>query len=809
MSVLKTLLGEARAKATPFQPTTEIPESDVQAAIQSVYDDAVIDAFTQSGSGAVTRTYLAKVRETCVTPQDFGAVGDGSTDDTVAIQAALTASRRVYFPPATYKITNTLTLTDNTCVYGDGWASKIQQYTRERNVFVAGSFCEIRGLHLIGDNGATGVDFTKNNAIYASEETVVRVDGCYIEKFEGCGVQLRSCKNVAITNNVFFANPWGNFASSGDIVTYSGSAGGRHLIEGNYCLSNNSQGIYLDALGYDADIICSNNQVITLDPATCVEGGAWSEVASGGVRRHGIVCGYNTSSVDGPRAVVSGNICRNTLWTGIYKHGESAGPVLITGNVCTKNGYAMPNSLSGGIYADISGHEIISDNIIDDFQNTGSGTGGITLNSVTANTEPALVANNLIMDSLGYGINITTYVALVDVRDNTITGSANIDIFVNQSAADTAVGGHRIRGNRILRTSQPIKSVRIDQQASTRICRVHDNDITGSDGTASSASNNGISFLGATGLVQVTNNRISNFYNGIYCEAYHAGRDFSSIYAGNVIESCTNGIAVSGTTAGVTVPLVDNVFISVTNRTSTASGLGGSAVGRFCTKRGLNLIGESAAIPAAGSWAVGDLVVNTSPSATAPFGWHRLTTGTGNVLNTDWQAIGGPAFSTSLVPTTSDGAALGTTALQWSDLYGATGFVWNISNGDAVVTHSTGVFTVSTGDWRVTTAGTNSASVVTVGGTQTLSSKTLSGDTPITGVATVASATATPAGGSTSARLLFGTTAGFGVYYGSGVPTVSAAQGSLYMRSDGSSTSTRMYVNTDGGTTWTNVTTAA
>jgi len=79
----------------------------------------------------------------------------------------------------------------------------------------------------------------------------------------------------------------------------------------------------------------------------------------------------------------------------------------------------------------------------------------------------------------------------------------------------------------------------------------------------------------------------------------------------------------------------------------------------------------------------------------------------------------------------------------------------------------------------------------------------------LTGVPTVCSATATPAGGSTSARLLFGTTSGFGIYYGSGAPTVSAAQGSIYLRSDGSSTSTRMYINTNGSTTWTNVTTAA
>lgn len=64
----------------------------------------------------------------------------------------------------------------------------------------------------------------------------------------------------------------------------------------------------------------------------------------------------------------------------------------------------------------------------------------------------------------------------------------------------------------------------------------------------------------------------------------------------------------------------------------------------------------------------------------------------------------------------------------------------------------------------------------------------------------------TPAGGGQAIQIA--TTSGFGIYWGSGVPSAAAAQGSLYMRTDGSSSSTRMYVNTDGGTTWTAVTTA-
>jgi hypothetical protein len=69
--------------------------------------------------------------------------------------------------------------------------------------------------------------------------------------------------------------------------------------------------------------------------------------------------------------------------------------------------------------------------------------------------------------------------------------------------------------------------------------------------------------------------------------------------------------------------------------------------------------------------------------------------------------------------------------------------------------------------------------------------------------------TAIPAGGTAGAGLKLSSTTNFGVFFGSGAPTLAAAKGSLYMRSDGSTTNDRMYVNTDGSTTWTAVTTAA
>src|SRR5215470_1376010 len=76
-------------------------------------------------------------------------------------------------------------------------------------------------------------------------------------------------------------------------------------------------------------------------------------------------------------------------------------------------------------------------------------------------------------------------------------------------------------------------------------------------------------------------------------------------------------------------------------------------------------------------------------------------------------------------------------------------------------------------------------------------------------VVTLGSSSGIPAGGANSFGYKFTSAANFGIFFGSGAPTLSAAQGSLYIRSDGSATNNRAYINADGGTTWTALTTAA
>jgi len=106
------------------QPATIYVGSDYSIEVQNknqamVYEaptatgrvSAVIVTYTRSGTGAVSRTLQSRL-EDAVFIKDFGAVGDGTTDDTAAIQAALdyvtTNDAELIFTDGNYSITSGL-----------------------------------------------------------------------------------------------------------------------------------------------------------------------------------------------------------------------------------------------------------------------------------------------------------------------------------------------------------------------------------------------------------------------------------------------------------------------------------------------------------------------------------------------------------------------------------------------------------------------------------------------------------------------------------------------------------------------------
>jgi hypothetical protein len=73
-----------------------------------------------------------------VNVKDFGAVGDGVTDDTAAIQSAINSGygKAVYIPAGTYLVTSTINISgSNITIYGDGYNSIINRTGNYGNTF--------------------------------------------------------------------------------------------------------------------------------------------------------------------------------------------------------------------------------------------------------------------------------------------------------------------------------------------------------------------------------------------------------------------------------------------------------------------------------------------------------------------------------------------------------------------------------------------------------------------------------------------------------------------------------------------------
>ena len=109
---------------------SSITQTQVASAVAAAYAagstaDAV--TFLQEGTGATSRSVQAKLRES-VSVMDFGAVGDGVTDDSAAIQAAIDAvgaGGRVFFPAGTYGISSPINMKTQRNLVGVGASGSI------------------------------------------------------------------------------------------------------------------------------------------------------------------------------------------------------------------------------------------------------------------------------------------------------------------------------------------------------------------------------------------------------------------------------------------------------------------------------------------------------------------------------------------------------------------------------------------------------------------------------------------------------------------------------------------------------------
>jgi hypothetical protein len=259
--------------------------------------------YTAPGAGAVARTQASKNQDT-VSVKDYGACGDGTCDDTVAIQATINAVEAggvagggtVYVPAGRYKVSSSLNITTGVILRGSASGGAVYAVT----IFAAtgsGSYplisvsngtspatVRVQDVELNGNGSGTGflctgcygagVDhvYVTNFAInvdfeiYAgwSEEMYVThsqitqgitgnikigvgTSGVHILNNAidqgGFGVYVAdAAKNIDIQNNDFSGYQYGYLPGTGDHPVAVATSGGQHIYVHQNNFENNSGG---------------------------------------------------------------------------------------------------------------------------------------------------------------------------------------------------------------------------------------------------------------------------------------------------------------------------------------------------------------------------------------------------------------------------------------------------------------------------------------------------------------------------------------------------------------------------------------
>ena len=248
----------------------------------------------QSGASAVIRTVAAKLND-IVSVKDFGAVGNGVTDDTVAIQAAINAclGKTIYFPSGRYNITSALVATPSTAVnfIGDSKntslivtaldinileinasTSDLYYFTAENLGFYNGSGGStnsgilLTGVHGVRRSAINNCHFAGTfHGITISSTTItdwLQINGNFFNNYglNYCRFGVYSTGGTlgqfTITNNMFL-NPQISFSAG---ISLTGAFGDFAITGNNF--DGGNQGIHLDGTGaaYASNFVITGNK---------------------------------------------------------------------------------------------------------------------------------------------------------------------------------------------------------------------------------------------------------------------------------------------------------------------------------------------------------------------------------------------------------------------------------------------------------------------------------------------------------------------------------------------------------------------
>jgi parallel beta-helix repeat protein len=293
-----------------------------------------------------------------VSVTQYGATGDGTTNDTAAVQAAINGSLNVYFPPGTYSC-GQLTLRSNLNLVGAGQGVAILRHRSGTNAF--GLFgTGVLGVRISGltlDGNSAGNTTGGMGVRLEGVSSHIRIEDCRVTDWRFDGIASVSTGSyLDVVNCRIESNLRDGVSTTG---TLSASVQGCRII-GNgrfgvvfgagshYCrLANN--GIFTnsatDALGCGA-------LAISLTDATFV-----GNVAVGNTLGHGLQ--FNAVT----RGAMAGNVSRNNGISGLDSFASTY--VTFSGNVSFDNAVR-------GIEIDSSAfYNVVDGNVV--YRNGGAG----------------------------------------------------------------------------------------------------------------------------------------------------------------------------------------------------------------------------------------------------------------------------------------------------------------------------------------------------------------------------------------------------------------------------------------------------